>query len=108
MLAYSKFCDKLFKSQKVLAVVGCIEVVGVLTRCALLYCTYNSKATQMKGRLMLYAFELIHNTMEAAKNVCHVRGEGTVNHSNLMVQEIFFSWQDLDDQVRLGRPKHAF
>ena len=34
--------------------------------------------------LMHYEFELGHNVTEATENTCCVKGEGTLDHSNMM------------------------
>ena len=39
---------------------------------------------------MLYEFKLSHNAaMEAIKNICCVKGEDIIDHSNQMIQENF-------------------
>ena len=59
---------------------------------------YDLKATQMNMQcrliqeLMLYEFELGYNTVEANKNLC--KGEGTVDHNTVQVQEISLRLQE--------------
>ena len=60
---------------------------------------YNLKATQMNmqsrliQKLMLNKFKLTHNAMEAIKNICCAKGDGTIDPSNQMVQEILIRLQ---------------
>ena len=52
---------------------------------------------------MLNEFEQGHNTVEATKNICCVKGKVTVGHST--VQEILLRCKNLDDQERSERSK---
>ena len=47
-------------------------------------------------------FKVGHNTEEATKNICCAKGEGGVDHSNQMVQEIF-QGQQKNSTIRLGQ-----
>ena len=53
---------------------------------------------------MTYIFKLGHNVAEATKNNFCAKDEGTVDHSNQMVQEISLS-KDLSNQAKLDNPK---
>ena len=45
--------------------------------------------------LMLYKFELGHNTVEAIKSIGYMKGESVVDHfSNQMVQEILLELKE--------------
>ena len=76
--------------KKVPTAVGSIVVVGVLTCCGLLHFMWDLKVTQVNRQqsliqeLMLYKFELGHNTTEATKNICCVKGEGIDDHSTVI------------------------
>ena len=77
-----------------------ILLVGVLTCCALLHSVCNLKAVQRNVQhslikeLMLYKFKLGDDAAKTTKNICCVKGEGAVDHSNQMVQEILFQLQE--------------
>ena len=43
---------------------------------------------------MLYKFEMGINAVEATKNICYVKGEGTVYCHNQMCQEILLRFQE--------------
>ena len=81
--------SKQFKSWKVSAVVGSIIVVGVLTYCTLLHFESDLKDAQINlqqsliWKLILYEFELGHNTVESTKNICCMKGEGVVDHTRV-------------------------
>ena len=66
---------KQFKSQKLSAMIGSIMVVGAVTCCVFLHSMCNLKATKMNvqysliHKLMLYKYQLGHNTAEATKNL---------------------------------------
>ena len=63
-----------------------IVVSGVLICYALFHSMCNLRATQMNVQynliweLMLYKFEMSHNSVEATKNIYCMKGEGTVNY----------------------------
>ena len=63
-----------------------IVLVGALTHCVLLHSMCDLKAAQINVQrcliweLMPYEFELVHNTVEATKNICCAKGEGAVDH----------------------------
>ena len=77
---------KQLNSYWVLAVVGSIVIVGVLTLCALLHSFYDLKAAQMNVqcssicKLMLYEFELSYNPPEETKKICCMKGVGAAAH----------------------------
>ena len=51
--------------------------------------------------LILYEFELSHNTSEAIKNISIVKGRGTISHHTVMTEG-----KNLYDQARSSRPKN--
>ena len=57
--------------------------------------------------LMLYEFEQGHNSVEATKTICCVKGEDTVDPSSVTRWfKIFHSGcKKFDDQARSGSPK---
>ena len=85
---------KLFAPWKVTIIVVTIVVVNELTYCALLDSTDDLKTAQMNiqynliQELMLYKSELRHHTTESTKNICCVKGEGTVDQITQIAQEI--------------------
>ena len=88
-------------------------VVGALTRTALLHSMCDLKSVQMKVQhtlireLTLYELELAHNAAEATKNICCVKGEGTVDNSTVTksFKKFLHGYKYFDDQIRSGRPK---
>ena len=80
---------KQFRPCKLPAVVGNIVVVGVLTCCALLYCVRHLKDAQMNMQhsliweLILYKFELCHNTAESTKDIYCVKHKMSVDDSTV-------------------------
>ena len=42
--------------------------------------------------------------MEESKNICHVKGEDTIDHSYQMVEETLFGGKNLDDPARSHQP----
>ena len=64
-------------------------VVGVLTCCTLLHSVYDLKAIQMNvqhsliQKIILYKFELGHNTADVTKKNCCSNGEGSVDHCTI-------------------------
>ena len=52
-------------------------------------------------KVMRYKFEQSHNALEATRNVCQARGEGTSKYSNQMIQEISLG---LQEPQQLGWP----
>ena len=79
-----------------------------------LLCVCDLKATHMNMQysliqeLMLYKFEVGHNVVEAAKNICWAKSEGTVDHSTITKWFKKFhrsGCKNLDDQVRSGKSK---
>ena len=78
---------------KVPAVLGSIVVIGMLICFALLHFMCDLKAVQINMQYSLiqeyvciqrlYEFELVHNAMEATKNICYVKDKGTVDHSKI-------------------------
>ena len=77
--------------------------------CALLHSMYDLKAVQMNliWELLLDKFELGHNTAEAPKNICCVKGEGAIDHISVTrwFKKFYLGCKDLDDQAMSGRPK---
>ena len=69
--------------------VGNIVLVGVLTHCALLHSVYDLKAAQINMQccliwdLILYKFELGHNTSQASKNICCIKSDDAGDHSTV-------------------------
>ena len=59
---------------------------------------------------VFYEFELDHNTAEAIKNICCVKGEGAVDHSitTRWLKKFNSSYKNLDDQASAGRPKTVY
>ena len=57
--------------------------------------------------LMLYEFKLDHNAMEATKNICCVKGEGTVDYNKVTrwFKKFCFGGKNLEDQARSDRIK---
>ena len=57
--------------------------------------------------LRLYNFELVHNTVEATKNICCVVDEGAVDHSTVTRwwKEFCLGYKNLHYQAKSGRPK---
>ena len=88
-------------------------VVGALIHCALVHSVCDLKATHMKMRhsliqeLMLYKFKLSHNTRDAIKNICCVKGEGVAEYSTITrkFKEFYLYCKNLDNQARSDRPK---
>ena len=94
--------------------VGNIAVVGVLRHCALYRCVCDYlKADHMNVQhsliqeLMVYEFEMDHNTAEATKNICCAKGEGAIDHDSVSsgFKKFCSGYKTLDDQKRSGRPK---
>ena len=52
--------------------------------------------------LILYEFELDHNAVEAAKNICCAKSEGTdnVNTVTTCFEEFCLGYKNFDSQVR--------
>ena len=75
-----------FKLWKVSSMVGSIVVVSVLARCEFLHSVCDVKATQMNMQhnliqeLVLYEFELSHNTIKFTKNICCTKWERVIDH----------------------------
>ena len=80
---------KTVQTIRVIHRVGSIEVVGVLTCCALLHFMCDLKAAQINMQcsliweLMLYEFKLCYDSAEATKNISCTKGEGIVDHSTV-------------------------
>ena len=57
--------------------------------------------------LMIYKFELSHNSIETTKRVCFVKGEGTVHQSTVTkwFKKVCLCHKNLDDWARSIRPK---
>ena len=61
-------------------------IVGVLACYALIHSVYDLKSAQINMRhnlicrLILYESKLGHNTIKTTKNICCLKGEGTVDH----------------------------
>ena len=89
LVGYACFLCIYHVTKAVEAVVGIIVLVGVQTHCALVYSLGDFKSTQINMQccliceLMLYKFKWVHNTMEATKNICCLKGTGTVIHSTI-------------------------
>ena len=86
---------------KVSAVVDSITVGGALARCALLHSVWDLKAAKANVQwsqiraLMLYELKMGHDTAEATKDICGVKGEDAVTR-----------WlKNFNDQSRSGRSK---
>ena len=90
-----------------------IIVVSMLTCCALLHSIFDLKAAQKNVQHsliwehMLYKFKLGHNAMEATKNIFCAKGESAVDCSTVTrsLKKFSGSCNNLDNQVRLNRPK---
>ena len=57
--------------------------------------------------LMLYKFELGYNNMEATKNICRAKGEGTDDHSitTRWIKKFYSSCKNLNNQTRSDSSK---
>ena len=83
--------------------------VGALTCCALLLSVCDLKAAQENAQpcliqeFLLYKVELGHNTMEAAKNIRWVKGEGVVDQCivSRWFKDFRSGYQKLDNRVKL-------
>ena len=70
--------------------VGSIVVVSALT-CVLFHSMCDLKATQINVQcnlimgIILYEFELGHNTTDITYNICSVKSDGAVHHKNQVV-----------------------
>ena len=55
---------------------------------------------------MIYEFELDHNAMEATKNICRTKADGTVDHSIVTrwFNKFHSSCKNCDDQASSARP----
>ena len=84
-----------------------------MTHYALLCFICDLKAAQrnmqccLNWELMLYKFELSYNTMEATKNICYAKDEGTVDHSTVTrwFKKFCSGCNKLNDWVKSGMPK---
>ena len=92
--------------------VDSVVVVDALTRYTLQLSVCDLKAARMNMQrslireLMIYEFELDHNTAVATKNIGCVNSESAVDHStNQMVEKICLGCKKLNDQARTDRPK---
>ena len=91
---------------------GSIVIVGVLTH-VWLHSVYDLKTAQMNmqysliWKFMLYKFKLGHNILEATKNICCAKDEGTVDCDTVirLFKKFRMDWKNLDNKARLGRPK---
>ena len=56
---------------------------------------------------MQFEFKLDHNAVEVTKNNCCVKGEGKIDHSIVtrLLKKFCLSWKNLNNHVRLDRPK---
>ena len=56
---------------------------------------------------MLFKFELGYNITEATKNICHLKGEHTVDHSTVtrLLKKFCSIYKKHDDQGRSDKPK---
>ena len=55
---------------------------------------------------MVYELKLGDNAMEATKNICCVKGEGTVDYNTTKwFKKFCLGWKNLNDQSEPGRPK---
>ena len=56
---------------------------------------------------MLYKFELCHNALEATKNICCVKGEGTVDYNTVTrwLKKCCSGCKNLNDPARSAWPK---
>ena len=54
---------------------------------------------------MLYKLELSHNTTEATKNICYVKGKTQLMTITKKFKKFHWGCKNLDDLARLGRPK---
>ena len=85
-------------------------VVGVLTWYALLHSVCVIWKQYMKYNLIwevaFYECKLDHNAaVETTKNICCVKGEGSVDHNNQMVQKILLGLQEPQQSGKV-RPKN--
>ena len=105
---------KWFKPWKIPTLVGSIMIVAALTHCELLHSVCDLKTTQMNMQhnliweLMLYKLKLVHNVMEAAKNICCARCSF---HSTVTrwFKKFYSSWKIFNDQAKSCWPiKHGF
>ena len=101
--------SKQFKPWKSPTVHGSILVVDALTHCALLQSKCDLKAVQKNMQysliweLILYKFQLDHDTMEATKNICYTKDNGTVNYFTITRLFKKFCWgcKNLNNQSKL-------
>ena len=65
----------------------------------------NVQCSQIQ-ELMLYEFEVSHNTVEATENICCAKALVTVDHStvNRWLKKFFFGYKNPNDQVRSCKP----
>ena len=90
-------------------VVGSPVVVYIPTHCTLLHSMYDLEDTQMNmnitliQKLMIYKFELSHNTMEATKNIyVKYKRFSWLQCWNQKVQEILLGLQAMIRQSKVG------
>ena len=57
-------------------------------------------------KLILYEFELVHNTMKITQSVCGAKGEGAIDHSTMTrwFKKFRLCYKVVDNQTRSGRP----
>ena len=74
---------------------------------------HDLKATQMNiqhsliQEIMIYKFKLNHNATEATKNICCIKGEGSVDQATLTrgFKKFCSSYKKLNKKAKSGRPK---
>ena len=93
--------------------VGSIVVGDALTRCALLHCVCDLKDAEVNVQsnlirdLILYEFELSHNTLKATKNICDVKSKGVIDYSTVTRKlKKKFAWVTRTLTIKLNRPKN--
>ena len=65
----------------------------------------NMKSSLIR-ELILYEFKLGHNATETAKNICYVKGEGTVDHR--WFKKFCSVCKTFDDQERSDKSKTVY
>ena len=67
-------------------------------------CVWYEKCTDIVwSRNFCFEFKLSHNTMEAIKNICCSKGDGTVDHR--WFKKFYLGYKNLNDQARSSWPK---
>ena len=87
--------------------------MGALTHSTLLHSLYDLKAESMNvpsslmWALMIYEFELGYKAAEAVKNMCDMKGEGTIDHitESRWLKKFKLGCKNLNDLVKSDRFK---